>query len=80
MSRVPIEIVAEWDPDASVWVATTDDLDGFVMEDATLERLASRIPGVVADLVEGNHPELASLASIPFHLRDILSGHFVRAP
>ena len=50
MQKLPINIVAEWDPDVSVWVATSDDIAGFVMEDATIERLVSRIPGVLEDV------------------------------
>ena len=35
-------VKAEWDADASVWVATSDDVPGLVTEAATLERLMEK--------------------------------------
>jgi hypothetical protein len=75
MQKLPIDIVAEWDPEASVWVATSDDIDGFVMEDATLERLASRVPGVLEDLIELNNVELPSgTIEVPFAIHASQTG------
>ena len=66
MQKLPIVIVAQWDPDASVWVATTEDIGGFVMEDATLERLVSRVPAVLEDLIELNNVALpAAISDVP---------------
>ncbi len=75
MQRLPINIVAEWDPEASVWVATSEDIAGFVMEDATIERLTSRIPDVLEDLIELNNVELpAGLSEVPFEVRTLQTG------
>ena len=78
MQKLPISIVAEWDPEASVWVATTDDLAGFVMEDATIERLVSRVPGVLEDLIELNHVELPDdISKVPFEVHALQTGFAV---
>ena len=81
MQKLPIEIVAEWDPEASVWVATSDDIGGFVMEDETLEHLAARVPDVLRDLLELSDVELpAGVVEVPFEIRASVSGHFVPEP
>jgi len=48
----PIIIHADWDPDAAVWVATTQDLSGLVTEAATIEELRAKLPGMIIDLLE----------------------------
>ena len=78
MAHLPINILAEWDPDASVWVATSEDIHGLTLESPTLERLAERLPGVLEDLIEGNHPELAGIKDIPFKVHASLIGHLAR--
>ena len=75
MANLPINILAEWDPEASVWVATSDDVYGLAVESPTLETLAERLPGVLEDLIEGNHPELAGLKDIPFKVNAFMTGH-----
>lgn len=74
MEHAPINITAEWDPEASVWVATSKDVHGLAIEAPTLERLAERLPGVLEDLIEGNHPELAGIANLGFTLHASLTG------
>jgi uncharacterized protein DUF1902 len=75
MVNLPINIIAEWDPEASVWVATSEDIAGFVMEDATIERLTSRIPDVLGDLIELNNVELPTgLNEVPFAVRTLQTG------
>jgi predicted RNase H-like HicB family nuclease len=53
MSR-PIVIHADWDPDAAVWVATTQDLRGLVTEADSIEALRANLPGMILDLLEEN--------------------------
>ncbi len=48
----PIVIHADWDPEASVWVATTTDLRGLVTEADTIEALRAKLPGMILDLLE----------------------------
>jgi hypothetical protein len=50
----PIVVHADWDPDAAVWVATTNDLRGLVTEADTIEGLRAKLPGMILDLLEEN--------------------------
>ena len=43
----PIVVHADWDPEASVWVATTSDLRGLVTEAETIEALRAKLPGMI---------------------------------
>ncbi len=45
---------AEWDADASVWVATSDDVPGLVTESDTLEAQQSKVQIMVPELLEAN--------------------------
>jgi len=45
---------AEWDADASVWVASSDDVPGLVTESDTLEALQSKVQIMVPELLEVN--------------------------
>jgi len=76
---LPININAEWDPEAAVWVATSEDIAGLAIEAPTLERLVERLPGVIEDLIEFNHPELAGLHDIPFKVHASRLEHLARA-
>ena len=51
MSR-PIVVHADWDPEAQVWVATTQDIRGLVTEAETVEALRAKLPGMILDLLE----------------------------
>ena len=48
----PIIVHADWDPEASVWVATTQDLRGLVTEADSIESLRAKLPGMILDLLE----------------------------
>ena len=48
----PIVIHADWDAEAGVWVATTQDVRGLVTEADTLEELRAKLPGMIIDLLE----------------------------
>ncbi len=48
----PIIVHADWDPEASVWVATTQDLRGLVTEADSIEALRAKLPGMILDLLE----------------------------
>jgi predicted RNase H-like HicB family nuclease len=48
----PIVIHADWDPDAAVWVATTNDLRGLVTQADTMEALRAKLPAMILDLLE----------------------------
>ena len=79
MVDLPINIIAEWDAEASVWVASNEDISGLAIEASTLERLVERLPGAIEDLIELNHPELAGLTDIPFKVHASRLEHLARA-
>lgn len=59
-------IRAEWDDEAAVWVATSDDVPGLVTEAATLEVLSSKLETLVPELLEANgYPDTLE---IPYEL------------
>ena len=45
---------ANWDPEAGVWVATSDDVPGLATEAATLEALTQRLLTFIPELLEAN--------------------------
>jgi predicted RNase H-like HicB family nuclease len=47
-------IRAEWDDEAGVWVATSDDVPGLATEAETLEALSSRLRIMVPELLDAN--------------------------
>lgn len=47
-------VQADWDPEASVWVATSDDVPGLVTEAETIEALTDRLRTMIPDLLEAN--------------------------
>jgi predicted RNase H-like HicB family nuclease len=48
-------IDANWDPDAGVWVATSDDVPGLATEASTIEALADKLRIMIPELLEANH-------------------------
>jgi hypothetical protein len=63
----------KWDEDASVWIATSDDIPGLILESGSYDALVERVRYAVPDLLEMNgitHP------NIPLH---ILSERYERA-
>lgn len=49
-----LEIRAEWDDEAQVWVATSDDVPGLVAEAPTIEVLVERLRAITPELMELN--------------------------
>jgi predicted RNase H-like HicB family nuclease len=47
-------IHADWDPEAGVWVATSDDVPGLATEASTLEALAEKLGTMIPELLEAN--------------------------
>jgi len=48
------EVRAFWDPEASVWVAESEDVPGLVTEAETVEQLIAKLQVMVPDLLEVN--------------------------
>lgn len=45
---------AEWDEEAKVWVATSDDVPGLATESETLEGLSIKLDSMIPELLEAN--------------------------
>jgi predicted RNase H-like HicB family nuclease len=54
MKAKPFFIRAEWDEEAKVWVATSDDVPGLVTEQATMEGLIEKLKIIIPELLEAN--------------------------
>jgi predicted RNase H-like HicB family nuclease len=63
-----IEVKAEWDAEAKVWVATSDDLPGLVTEAETVEALQKKLAIMVPELLEANGTLDAEVREIPLNL------------
>ncbi len=50
----PIEVSADWDSEARVWVATSEDVPGLVTEAATPEELKEKLEVLIPELLEAN--------------------------
>jgi len=62
-------VKAEWDDEASMWVATSDDVPGLVTEAETLERLLEKLRLMVPEMLELNGVLPAAAAALaPFRL------------
>jgi predicted RNase H-like HicB family nuclease len=47
-------IRAEWDAEAAVWVASSDDVPGLVTEAETLDALSAKLEIMVPELLDAN--------------------------
>ncbi len=79
MKQVSIIVRAEWDEEAQVWVATSNDIDGLAVEADTLEALKQRVTDAVCDLIDVNGVSEGQqgLPEIPIH---IMSEQLARVP
>jgi predicted RNase H-like HicB family nuclease len=66
MAIKPLFIRAEWDDEAQVWVATSDDVPGLATEEKTLEGLIQKLKIMIPELLEANGTEMKQ--EIPFEL------------
>ena len=76
MRHASILVRAEWDPEACVWVATSQDVHGLSVESETIEALQTKVMGALADLIELNGIEFGT-PDIPVHF---IAERFGRIP
>ncbi len=50
----PFFVRAEWDPEAQVWVATSDDVPGLATEEGSTEGLIEKLKVMIPELLEAN--------------------------
>ena len=46
-----------WDPEANVWIATSDDVPGLVLEEGSFDALLERVRFAVPELLELNQAQ-----------------------
>lgn len=56
-----------WDDEAAVWIATSDDVPGLVMESGSLDALMERVRFAIPELLQLNN--ISSTESIPVIFR-----------
>lgn len=49
-----------WDPEANVWIATSDDIPGLVLEAGSFDALLERVRFAVPELLELNQSQKTS--------------------
>ena len=54
MSKKPLFVRAEWDDEAHVWVASSDDVPGLATEAETVESLIEKLRVMIPELFEAN--------------------------
>jgi hypothetical protein len=69
-ATVSIQVEAEFDNEAGVWVATSKDVPGLVAEHANLDKLWDMVAELIPLLLIENEmvPELREAREVPVHL------------
>ncbi len=52
--RKPLVVTANWDEEAKVWVATSDDVPGLATEASTCEALIEKLKRMIPELLDAN--------------------------
>ena len=66
MPGKPLFVRAEWDDEARVWVATSDDVPGLATEESTLEGLVEKLKVLIPELLDAN--DATGENEVPFEL------------
>ena len=64
----PYHVKAEWDAEAEVWVASSDDVLGLATGAGTLEALVEKLKVVIPELLEENGLLAPGTADVPFEI------------
>jgi len=66
MKGKPLFVRAEWDEEARVWVATSDDVPGLATEEGTMEGLIEKLKVMIPELLMAN--DTAFEGEVPFEI------------
>ena len=64
----PIEVRADWDPEARVWVAVSDQVPGLVAEAESMNELIPTLEALIPQLLKDNGAPAASAEKIDYHV------------
>jgi len=56
-----------WDEDAAVWIATSENVKGLVLESGSLDALIERVRCVIPELLSLNETSIERPISLCFH-------------
>ena len=51
------DIQLAWDNEAKVWMATSEDIPGLILEDESADKLIQRVISAALELIKLNHTE-----------------------
>jgi len=54
MERARYHVEAAWDPEAGVWVASSDDVPGLATEAETIEELTEKLRSMIPEILSAN--------------------------
>ncbi|MBZ8132921.1 DUF1902 domain-containing protein [Afifella sp. IM 167] len=63
-----IEVTADWDAEAKVWVAVSEDVPGLVVEARSVDTLVAEIEALIPQLLKANGHHVEAQARIEYHL------------
>ena len=66
MKGKPLFVRAEWDEEALVWVATSDDVPGLATEAVTMEDLIGKLKVMIPELLMANNTVIED--EVPFEI------------
>ena len=66
MVAKPLFVRADWDEEARVWVATSDDVPGLATEERNIEALIDKLKVMIPELLEANGQSME--AEVPFEV------------
>ncbi len=61
-------IDASWDPEAEVWVATSEDVPGLATEAASVEALTRKLRTLIPELLEANGVFREKVSALSYEL------------
>jgi hypothetical protein len=62
------EVTAVWDPEASVWVAESNDIPGLVAEADSMDQLVPELEKIIPALITENHVKNPSGRRVDYHI------------
>ena len=68
MIQKPLFVRVEWDDEARVWIATSNDVLGLATEGPTLEELVEKLKIIIPELLDANQDESITGNEIPFEI------------
>lgn len=72
MTALQLNVNIEWDEEAQVWVATSDDVPGLATEHHSFDALVEKLKVIIPELLEANGQALTEGTPIPFHIHSEL--------